>query len=290
MYPILNRVSSTGPSGAGPVAGLVFVGIPPAGVRPVQATTRAVYPARAGSPGVACRPSGALCHRPGKSVPPVLRIGPGSFRDRSGGFIPRQRSPRASQFPLAAAVGQKAVVAHPGITGSGESPGPVSCAWPAPAPKTRCNPISPFRRFLSTKCMKQDLRGPCSMSAAGVTLHPRLGSPHPSPNLIETDRCRRAWQESAQPNLGAKLHRAGLCPRLELAAGIASVPRKRPSQAQPNTGMMTKTQAINDTPNQARLMPNRFKKVGVAQPLKCTNRIPRNIALIPAMPTSCPPA
>ena len=60
-----------------PVPGPIFVDSFQAGVRPVQSTTLAVYPARAGSPEVACRPSGALRHRPGKSVPPVLIAGPG---------------------------------------------------------------------------------------------------------------------------------------------------------------------------------------------------------------------
>jgi len=70
-------IPAPGRARARPVAGPVFVGISPAGVRPVQATTLAVYSTRAGSPEVACRPSGVLCHRPGRSVPPVLIAGPG---------------------------------------------------------------------------------------------------------------------------------------------------------------------------------------------------------------------
>ena len=65
IYPCLEGVASTqctrfwpaipapGRALPQPVAAPVFVGISPAGVRLVLATTRVVYPARAGSSGVA---------------------------------------------------------------------------------------------------------------------------------------------------------------------------------------------------------------------------------------------
>ena len=64
-----------------------------------------------------------------------------------GRFIPRQRIPHASQFALAAAVGQKAVVTHPGVMGH-ESHGVLFHALGRPRCLNRTRPHFPFLQLL----------------------------------------------------------------------------------------------------------------------------------------------